>query len=310
VKNINASNASLMSDDDVVLELQKALYSEVTQSKTLNEQLLKRVSFRLQASSRRAELLKTAYRVSSLQEVLLRESSDRGTLFKCTICGFFGKFLPFGEKKRPNAQCPICHSFERTRFMMATLDRLKYLELKNLSVLELAPTKGLHDFFRYKLSVDYLGIDINPGLLVSKGMRVQYCDLCDGEFSRLGKFDVILNSHVMEHIVCDPIDVIRQLRDILNPGGIQLISVPFAGNKTVSDTNPSLSAQLRLQRFGHPDHVRAFGHQDFPEALSQLFGNKFLEFVVDDIPKSEDFSLAVLTDANMNGNRLFGVFAD
>jgi len=67
---------------------------------------------------------------------------------------------------------------------------------------------------------------------------------------------------------------------------------------------------LRLQRFGHPDHVRAFGHQDFPEALSRLFGNKFLEFVVDDIPKSEDFSLAVLTDANMNGNRLFGVFAD
>lgn len=310
MKNISTPNASLISDEDVVLELHKALQPEDRQSQELKEQLLKRVSFRLQASSRRAELLKTAYRVSSLQESLLRESSPEGTLFKCTICGFYGKFLPFGEKKRPNAQCPVCHSFERTRFMVATLERLRYLDLKNLSVLELAPTKGLHDFFRYKLSVNYLGIDINPGLLISKGMKVQYCDLCDGEFSRLEKFDVILNSHVMEHIVCDPIDVIRQLHDILKPGGIQLISVPFAGNKTISDTNPSLSAQMRLQRFGHPDHVRAFGHQDFPDALSLLFGSNFLEFTVDDIPKSEDFSLAVLTDANMNGNRLFGILAD
>ena len=309
MKDINSPTASLMSDDDVVLELNKALFSDEACSQALKEQLLKRVSFRLQASSRRAELLKTAYRVSVLQEDLLRDSSAGSTLFKCTICGFYGKFLPFGEKKRPNAQCPVCHSFERTRFMMATLERLKYLDLKNLSVLELAPTKGLHDFFRYKLSVNYLGIDINPRLLISKGMKVQYCDLCDGDFNKLGKFDVILNSHVMEHIVCDPIDVIRQLRDILKPGGIQLISVPFAGNKTISDTNPSLSAQTRLQRFGHPDHVRAFGHQDFPETLSQSFGSKFLEFAVNDIPRSEEFSLTVSTDANMNGNRLFGVFA-
>jgi hypothetical protein len=159
VKNISTPNASLTSDEDVVLELHKALQPEDRQSQELKEQLLKRVSFRLQASARRAELLKTAYRVSSLQESLLRESSPEGTLFKCTICGFYGKFLPFGEKKRPNAQCPVCHSFERTRFMVATLERLRYLDLKNLSVLELAPTKGLHDFFRYKLSVNYLGID-------------------------------------------------------------------------------------------------------------------------------------------------------
>jgi SAM-dependent methyltransferase len=173
-----------------------------------------------------------------------------------------------------------------------------------LSVLELAPTKGLHNFFRYKLAARYVGVDIDPAPLLTKGISVNACDLCADDINNLGRFDIIVNSHVMEHLRCDAIEVIGRLSAILKAGGVHLISVPFAGDRTIEDLSPDLSPETRLKRFGHPDHVRAFGHVEFPETLRHLFGSRFAEIDLQAF-QAENEAFALGGDAGLRSNRLF-----
>lgn len=112
-----------------------------------------------------------------------------------------------------------------------------------------------------------------------KGMRVRKADLCESDLSELGSFDVVVNSHVMEHVRCDYMRVIWNLTQRLTEDGVHVLSVPFAGARTIEDLSPDLTPQDRHRRFGHPDHVRAFGGQEFPNQLKAAFGGRFEEVI-------------------------------
>jgi len=75
----------------------------------------------------------------------------------------------------------------------------------------------------------------------------------------IGKFDVILAIHVLEHID-DDILAMREMKRILNPGGWAILQVPINRKKTKENpTDVSL-------RKGQKDHVRGYG----PDYLDRL----------------------------------------
>jgi SAM-dependent methyltransferase len=79
-------------------------------------------------------------------------------------------------------------------------------------------------------------------------------------------FELIICSHVLEHIPRDDV-AIKQLYRVLRTDGIAILQVPIgmALNKTIEDpsiTDPS----ERERRFGQHDHVGIYG-SDYPQRL-------------------------------------------
>ncbi|MBE9047208.1 class I SAM-dependent methyltransferase [Pleurocapsales cyanobacterium LEGE 10410] len=77
-------------------------------------------------------------------------------------------------------------------------------------------------------------------------------------------FDVVICSHVLEHIDDDN-KAIGELFRVLKHNGVAYIQVPYNSSK-LTDEDPSANPQERKKRFGQSDHVRLYG-TDFLQRL-------------------------------------------
>ncbi len=195
-------------------------------------------------------------------------TASRG--LKCPICEGT-EFEDFNGRK--NARCSTCRGVERNRVMWMVLDRLGAFA-EGQRVLHLAPEMGLARKF-VELSGDkYVGTDIDPDRYKSKFTTIRKLDLCSdlGDIAD-NSFDLILHSHVLEHVPCDIKGVLGELDRILAPGGMHFFSVPIRGEHTVEDLSPDLTETERLTRFGQEDHVRMFGSKDLQALLREVWGD-------------------------------------
>jgi len=79
-------------------------------------------------------------------------------------------------------------------------------------------------------------------------------------------FDLILCNHVLEHVP-DDLKAMVEMRRVLKPGGIALLSVPIALTLEQTYEDPSaVSEEDRLRVFGQEDHCRIYG-KDFEHRL-------------------------------------------
>jgi ubiquinone/menaquinone biosynthesis C-methylase UbiE len=82
-------------------------------------------------------------------------------------------------------------------------------------------------------------------------------------------FDVVLCSHVLEHIPDDR-RAMREIRRVLKPDGWALINVPSDPDRAQTYEDLSIvSPEARLERFGQDDHVRVYGAVDFVARLKE-----------------------------------------
>lgn len=173
---------------------------------------------------------------------------------------------------RANARCSRCRAVERNRLMWMILDRLGGFQ-PGKRVLHLAPELGLARKFVDLSGDDYHGADLDAERYKSHFAKVRKLDLC----TDLGaipdaSYDVILHSHVLEHVPCDVKGVLREMDRILAPGGLHFLSVPIRGERTAEDLSPGLTDAERLARFGQEDHMRIFGALDLQELLTEVWG--------------------------------------
>jgi SAM-dependent methyltransferase len=90
-------------------------------------------------------------------------------------------------------------------------------------------------------------------------------DLTDIQYPD-GAFDIVMVSHVLEHIPDDR-RAMRELRRVTSPGGWALLQVPLRDGPTLED--PSITdPDERVRAFGQADHVRMYG-PDIAERLTQ-----------------------------------------
>ncbi len=188
----------------------------------------------------------------------------------CPICKWEGReFLPFGIVLRKNAKCPKCGSLER--------HRLIYLYLKNIipgckyaKILHFAPESCIADFLKRFKQINYFSAGLHPS------------DDLDEDITKLtlkdNEFDIIICSHVLEH-VNDDIKAMSELCRVCKPGGFAMILVPLDYRRELTYEDWSIiNPEMRTIAFGHPNHVRIYG-RDFIKRL-QKAGFKVKKFKI------------------------------
>lgn len=180
--------------------------------------------------------------------------------FACPICGnSASRFLPFGLGGRPNAQCPSCGSLERHRFLWLFLHQRTAFFRRRLRVLHTAPEGCLEARFAARHGRGYVSVDrFNPAA------RVQ-ADLTDLPFPDRS-FDVVLSSHVLEH-VADDRAAVREIARVLRPSGWAALLFPYAADRPTQEDPAIDTPAARLAAYGHPYHYRIYGN-DTAERLA------------------------------------------
>ncbi len=176
-----------------------------------------------------------------------------GNRVTCPFCGgCFRKFLPYGVKRNPDSECPRCSSKPR--------QRLLWLYLKNRTNLFSAPLRLLHIApeyeFRKALSalpnLDYVSVDLDS----LKAMA--HADITSLPFGEI-RFDAVLCSHVLEHVLEDR-KAMSELHRVLKPGGWAIIQVPVDSRRATTFEDPDIvSPEDRERFFLQKDHVRIYG---------------------------------------------------
>lgn len=82
-----------------------------------------------------------------------------------------------------------------------------------------------------------------------------------------GAFDLVICSHVLEHVKDDK-RAIAELFRITRPGGIAIVPVPVAWNRQATDEREGLTASQRAALYGEAEHVRRYG-RDYLDRLRE-----------------------------------------
>lgn len=79
-------------------------------------------------------------------------------------------------------------------------------------------------------------------------------------------FDLVIASHVLEHVADDQA-AMRELWRILRPGGAALVMVPLDASRPVTFEDPAITTPVtRQEAYWEADHVRLYG-RDFEDRL-------------------------------------------
>ena len=175
-----------------------------------------------------------------------------------TTSPVFKRHALVGGGYRPYNLCPKCGSFDRERAMLhAILDRLGGQPLKR--VLHVAPEGKLPDaLVRTFPEADIVFLDAHP-----KSPHIVQGDLTKLDFPD-GHFDLVVCSHVLEHIEDDQ-KAFSEIRRVLTPGGHAVLQTPYsrAIPWTLEDPQLAASRESRAHWFGQDDHVRLYAFDDF-----------------------------------------------
>ena len=180
----------------------------------------------------------------------------------CILCKTYSlKFESFNN--RSGVGCPNCHSAERHRLFGYYYE--KYIAYKkNLSVLHFAPETCLHSLLKLTVS-NYICGDLDPAKFPDK--QCVQLDATQLPFPPQS-FDLILASHILEHIP-DDIKALSEMRRVLKPKGILIVLIPQNFSLETTDEDPNVVLpEDRVERFGQADHVRTYG-LDFGRKLKE-----------------------------------------
>lgn len=228
-----------------------------------------------------ASILKTTIRDAMPRSMLtaVKRLIHAGSARTCPVCqSSVRSFLPqgygyplleelevVGGMRREDDECPICHAHDRVRLIDLYCSHHSDLLQRPNRLLHLAPELGLAEKW-----VHHSGLDYVPADLDTKRYKhlptLKACDLQDMPFDD-ASFDWVICNHVLEHIPDDR-RAMREILRVLKPGGIALLQVPLALQRSATDEDPSLSDPVaRIQRFGQSDHIRLYG-RDYYERLA------------------------------------------
>lgn len=156
-------------------------------------------------------------------------SNNEWMIFSCPICSNAWTFpspvpLEYSKEDFHNGitEEDLPREWTKSLNMQKKLVK-KYLE-QGKKILEIGCGNGL-----LLKNLEILGYDVSgmepsfsaAELAKSKGLKV-YCESFPGKLLKDKKFDLIIMSHVLEHLV-DPIYIVKEIKKYLNPDGLFLL---------------------------------------------------------------------------------------
>ena len=178
----------------------------------------------------------------------------RGEGRECPCCG--GRFRRMSRRRLSGwgGICPRCRSHPRHRAIVLLLARG---DLPGRRLLHFAPEPLFDPVFARLPDLERVTAD----LYAPADLRLDITDMDLPD----GSFDLILCSHVLEHVPDDRA-AMGELRRVLAPGGLALVLTPYRPDRPTYE-DPSITSPLdRMVAFGQQDHVRIYG-SDLAERL-------------------------------------------
>lgn len=208
-----------------------------------------------------------------------KRDAFNGKAVFCPVCEKnFITFLPFGVRKRANAQCPGCYSLERHRLMWMYLNsETDIMSGQGKRMLHVAPEVQFFNIFSGTSTIEYF-----PGAKYDLEFPDEYpagtknLDITDIAYDD-NFFDVIYCSHVLEHVP-DDAKAMDEFYRVLKPKGWAILQVPIDNNLLTTYEDATItSPEERIKHFGQRDHVRSYGR----DYKSRLENSGFKVTVVD-----------------------------
>ena len=159
--------------------------------------------------------------------------------------------------------CPRCDAFDRERLIALYLDEAfrSFDHSRTYRLLEFAPGDALRKKLGRHSFIAYRSADL------SRKTVDERVDMTDMAAYADGSLDIILCSHILEHIPDDR-KAMREMRRVLKPEGFAIVLVPLVVGLDETHEDPSMNTpELRWKYFGMGDHVRQYGKRDFIERL-------------------------------------------
>lgn len=174
----------------------------------------------------------------------------RGERFACPCCGgSFGRLAPQGGRR--NARCPRCWSAERHRLLWLYVERETDLLSVPRRVLHFAPEAAIAERLAAQPQLEYVSADLAPGAAM---VVMDITDIPAAD----GSYDVVIVSHVLEHIP-DDARAMRELHRVLAPGGQALLQHPVDYARDTYEDWSITTPEGRERAFLQDDHVRIYG---------------------------------------------------
>lgn len=184
-----------------------------------------------------------------------------GRRVECPCCERrFARFV-VPDPELLNAVCPWCGSHIRHRSLWLYLRERTDLLSRRARVLHVAPEHVLQERLRAREHLDYLSADLDSPIAMT---HFDITDIPHPDAS----FDIVLCSHVLEHVPDDR-KAMRELLRVLDPDGWAVIQVPI--DYTRDDTwedRAIASPEERERAYWQADHLRLYG-RDFPRRLEE-----------------------------------------
>ncbi len=169
-----------------------------------------------------------------------------------------------------NFMCPVCGADDRTRLYVLYLkEKLKESNKTNkiFQLLHFAPERPLQQILKKYQFIKYRSADLYMNEVDDK------VDITNMNIYADNTFDIIICSHVLEHII-DVNKAISELYRIMKHGSWAIIMAPVLPELPEDYENETIvSPEDRLKFFGQDDHVRVFSKKGF---VNKLKNNGFI----------------------------------
>lgn len=183
-----------------------------------------------------------------------------GNRFTCPLCEVhLRRFAPYNDL--PDRACPNCGGRARHRLLWLYIQR----ELGSLAedrVLHVSPQRGVRRRVAAAGPASYTSVDlVSPDTQLRANL--EHLPLAGDSI------DLLIVSHVLEHVADDRLAA-REINRVLRPGsGIALVLVPVDyGRQQTLEDRAIASPDQRTARYGQADHVRLYG-KDLAERLAE-----------------------------------------
>ncbi|MCU0473985.1 MAG: class I SAM-dependent methyltransferase [Bacteroidales bacterium] len=173
--------------------------------------------------------------------------------------------------------CPLCGSSDRNR-LYALFFKKRFSEIPDNETiyhfLDIAPNKNLTTWIKKFPFIQYRSVDLYKEDADDKA------DITDLNIYENEKFDIILCSHVLEHIKDDR-KALYELFRVLKPSGYAIVMVPILLTLEEDLENSAWITEAdRWKYYGQNDHIRMYSKGGFVGKLEKT-GFKVMQLGVD-----------------------------
>lgn len=201
-----------------------------------------------------------------------------GRRYFCPVCrSHLRKFIKSDPLDQEGTICPVCLSHKRHRLTwMYILDESGILSPPVKKILHASPEPSIEKHLRKNKFVNYYSSDYLPGPMI----RADLTELC----FRNSEFDIIIASHVLEHIPDDR-KAMKELFRILSRPGTAFLMVPVdSSRKTTFEDLLITDPEERKKHFGQSDHVRIYGTDYYKRLEDAGFTVQRIKLPVQEVP--------------------------